>query len=234
MALDHALLDRAERTGATCLRLYRWTPSCLSFGRNEPALRRYDREAIERRELAVVRRPSGGRAVWHLDELTYAVAGPIATFGSLAAAYRAIHGLLARALRTLGVATEFAPHNPAYALERGACFSSSAGGEVLAGGRKLTGSAQRQQGTAFLQHGSLLLAGDQSLLNTVTRGSAPPDGSASLASTLGRSVSFQELAAAIAAEFPVRGAPPGLPDEVRTAAGARMGTYRSPEWTWRR
>lgn len=234
MALDHALLDRAERTGSTSLRLYRWAPGCLSFGRNEPALRRYDREMIERRELAVVRRPSGGRAVWHEDELTYAVAAPSAAFGSQAAAYRAIHELLARCLKSLGVEAEFAPNNPAYALERGACFSSSAGGEILVNGQKLTGSAQRQQGAAFLQHGSLLLAGDQSLLTAITRGTPPPDASASLATVLGRTVSFAEVAAVIASEFPDRGPPIGLPEEIRIAAEVRAATYRSPEWTWRR
>src|ERR687892_2692111 len=63
MALDQALLHAAARTGAAWLRLYRWDPPCLSFGRNEPALARYDREAIERLGLDVVRRPTGGGGV---------------------------------------------------------------------------------------------------------------------------------------------------------------------------
>ena len=61
MALDAALLSAAERDGACTLRLYAWDPPTLSFGRNEPALRRYDRAAIGARSLAVVRRPTGGR-----------------------------------------------------------------------------------------------------------------------------------------------------------------------------
>src|SRR5579859_8229925 len=84
MAVDQALLEEAGHTGCAYLRLYRWTPSCLSFGRNEPALTRYDRDAIERRGIPVVRRPTGGRAVWHQHEVTYAVAAPSAPFGSLA------------------------------------------------------------------------------------------------------------------------------------------------------
>ena len=84
MAVDQALLDLAAGEGRAFLRIYRWEPSCLSFGRNEPALRRYDRAAIERQGLDTVRRPTGGRAVWHADEVTYAVAAPIDTFGSLA------------------------------------------------------------------------------------------------------------------------------------------------------
>ena len=97
MAIDQALLDLAAGEGRAFLRLYRWAPAALSFGRNEPALRRYDRAAIERLGLNPVRRPTGGRAVWHADELTYAVAAPAETpSGRFAEAYRRIHETLAR------------------------------------------------------------------------------------------------------------------------------------------
>jgi lipoate-protein ligase A len=78
MAVDQALLERAGRLGERRLRLYRWHPHCLSFGRHEQALRRYDRDRIVASGLDVVRRPTGGRAVWHAGELTYAVAMPAA------------------------------------------------------------------------------------------------------------------------------------------------------------
>ena len=100
MASDQAVLDEADRVGASFLRLYRWNPPCLSFGRNEAAARHYDRARIERLGIAVVRRPTGGRAVWHEHEVTYAVAAPVAAFGSLRAAYCAIHERLAEALRS--------------------------------------------------------------------------------------------------------------------------------------
>jgi lipoate-protein ligase A len=93
MAIDQALLDRAERQGESWLRLYRWAPHCLSFGRHEPATRRYDPDRIAELGLDTVRRPTGGRAVWHAQELTYAVAAPSARFGSLPAAYLEIHGI---------------------------------------------------------------------------------------------------------------------------------------------
>src|SRR5437660_12657748 len=102
MALDQALLDEAERTGRTFLRLYRFDPPCISFGRNEPARERYDAGAIARLACDVVRRPTGGRAVWHEHEVTYAVAAPVAAFGSLRDAYREIHQRLAAALQALG------------------------------------------------------------------------------------------------------------------------------------
>ena len=71
MAVDLALL-RAAQAGEVFLRFYRWSPPCLSLGRNEPALSRYDRHLIETLGLDVVRRPTGGRAVWHNAEVTYA------------------------------------------------------------------------------------------------------------------------------------------------------------------
>src|SRR2546425_8808837 len=63
MAIDAGLLEQADQTGRALLRLYRFLPSCLSLGRNEPARKRYDRDAIARLGIDVVRRPTGGRAV---------------------------------------------------------------------------------------------------------------------------------------------------------------------------
>src|SRR5438094_4722705 len=112
MAIDEALLCEADQSGRAFLRLYRWSPPCLSFGRHESVTTRYDRAAIARLGLDVVRRPTGGRAVWHEHEVTYAVAAPVAAFGSLRASYRAIHERLAAALRTLGVDAKLASHRP--------------------------------------------------------------------------------------------------------------------------
>src|SRR5207244_2928401 len=170
MAIDTALLDRANGEGLSFLRLYRFDPPCLSLGRNEPAAR-YDHTEIARRGLDVVRRPTGGRAVWHEHEVTYAVAAPIATFGGLRGAYHAIHARLAAALHTLGVAATLAPDRLTARPpdRRGSCFAAPVGGEVLVGGRKLVGSAQVCEGRAFLQHGSILLAGSQEVVRLVSR-----------------------------------------------------------------
>lgn len=129
------------------------------------------REAIAARQLDTVGRPTGGRAVWHAAELSYAIAAPAAAFGDLARAYRLIHAMLQRALRSRGVAAWLAPDpaGPA-ALNSGACFASPAGGEVVTEGGKLVGSAQLRHNGALLQHGSLLLDGDQQMVRAVTRG----------------------------------------------------------------
>jgi len=184
MAADEALLDRVLRSGGAFLRLYRWDPPTLSIGRNQ----RIDVPAVP-----VVRRPTGGKAVWHEHEVTYAVAAPVAMFGSLRDAYCEIHTRLAKALRSLGVDATLAP--PRFAQGRlsdlpTSCFAMPVGGEILAGGRKLVGSAQVRRRDAFLQHGSILLDGSQEAV-------AGASAATTLRAVLGRAVSFEEVTAAI-------------------------------------
>jgi lipoate-protein ligase A len=235
MAIDTALLERAE-AGERWLRLYAWDPPCLSFGRHEPAGRRYDVELIERLGLAVVRRPTGGRAVWHARELTYAVAAPVATLGSLPESYREIHLLLCDALRSLGAAAELAPSTRSDPVDAGACFASPAGGEVMVAGRKVVGSAQLRQGAALLQHGSVLLDGDQSSVAAVSRGDAPADLSAPLSRVLGRPVGWAEVAEAIAtaveARWGLSSEQARAPDAILERAAAHAERFRSAGWTW--
>ena len=186
MARDAVLLTEADRTGAAFLRLYCWDPPCLSLGRNDPAIARPGGR------VATVRRPTGGRAVWHEHEVTYAVAAPIAMFGRLREAYRAIHERLATALRSLGADVTLAEDRPTARLHDRptACFAATVGGEVLAAGRKVIGSAQVRRGAAFLQHGSILLDGSNDTPNATT-----------LRQVLGRPVTFEEVTAAIVAAW---------------------------------
>ena len=136
MAIDQTLLDRAGLLGENWLRLYAWEPHCLSFGRHEPATRRYDAARIAALGIDTVRRPTGGRAVWHGHELTYAVAAPGPRFGSLQEAYLEIHAMIGQALGKLGIEAVLASSRRSEPLDAGACFSRPAGGEVLVGGCK--------------------------------------------------------------------------------------------------
>jgi lipoate-protein ligase A len=227
MAIDHALLEASDRSGAAFLRLYRWTPPCLSFGRNEPALTRYDRAAIERLGLDVVRRPTGGRAVWHEHEVTYAVAGPVAWFGSLRQSYRAIHERLAVALRSLGVPATLAP-DTRHLTPAGPCFAEPVGGEIVVAGRKLVGSAQVRHGSAFLQHGSILLDGSQDVIGAISRQPSAIR-STTLREVLGRSVTFQEVADAVVHSWDPAATGTAL-FRPRSSSSVDFGSA----WTWRR
>jgi lipoate-protein ligase A len=250
MAADQALLDDAARSGTATLRLYRWDPPCLSFGRNEAATRYYDRAQVERLGIDVVRRPTGGRAVWHEHEVTYAVAAPIEMFGSLRDAYRAIHTHVAAALRALGADVALAPdrrltrpplHPTAASPDRpGSCFGAAVGGEILVGGRKLVGSAQVRQRAAFLQHGSILLGGSQGAIEAVSLGqsgvrreTSDVSGATTLCSVLGRAVTFQEVADAVVAAFSGRLTAASTDRRLTRAPSHPTALFRDPSWTWR-
>jgi len=231
MAVDVALLERADRMGEAFLRLYRFDPACLSLGRNEAA-GGYDRAAIARRGVDVVRRPTGGAAVWHEHELTYAVAAPIATFGGLRAAYDAIHERLAAALGSLGADATLALHRPAppsTAFHR-PCFAAPVGGEVLVRTRKLVGSAQMRRGGAFLQHGSILLDGSQDVIAAVSREPQAASAATTLSEELGRRITWEEVADAIVATWDTGVTSPNLPQPPPTS----IAWFSDPAWTWRR
>lgn len=241
MALDQTLLDRAEQHGECWLRLYQWQPYCLSFGRHEPALRRYDAGRIRELGLDTVRRPTGGRAVWHSRELTYAVAAPVQQLGSLQAAYLEIHRMLATALEELGTTASLAAPAGPTSLDAGACFARAAGGEVMIDGRKIVGSAQLRRGDALLQHGSILLEDDQALIAGLTLGTKanPPSGRAiSLGALLGRRIAACEVVDAVAraAASCWRAAWSRIsdPGAILDAAAMHFAQFQSPAWTWAR
>ncbi|MGH7497782.1 MAG: lipoate--protein ligase family protein [Gemmatimonadales bacterium] len=234
MAIDQTLLERAA-AGERWLRLYGWAPFCLSFGRHEPAAVRYDTERIAALGMDVVRRPTGGRAVWHGREVTYTVACP-GGLGSLRESYVEIHGMIRDALRSLGVPAELAPPGAAVPVDSGACFACPAGGEIMAAGRKVVGSAQLRQGDALLQHGSILLDDDQAAVSAVTRGVAPGDRAAPLRSILGSTLDENDLidAVTLTAARRWRGdwRSHDQPHDVVLASERHAPRFRSAEWTW--
>ncbi len=159
MALDEALL-RAPRPVPT-LRTYTWEPWTLSLGYFQSAAA--DRLApFSRLGYGIVRRMTGGKAIFHGPELTYSVAYPLSLRGlprTSAAAYDLFHGILARALGRLGVACS--PRGDRALLsdtgdpEEFFCFYESSPFDLAAEGRKLVGSAQRRTARGLLQHGSV-------------------------------------------------------------------------------
>lgn len=169
MALDHALAELNE-AGRGVVRFYRWTPHTISFGRNEPARGRWDQAAAGAEGLAFVRRPTGGRAVLHAHEVTYCVVVPVGALGGLRDTYVRINEGLVAGLRALGCPAEVVRQGSTLPLEAGPCFQAPAPGEVTLHGRKLVGSAQVRLGPNLLQHGSVILSGDQSALGRLSAG----------------------------------------------------------------
>jgi len=162
MAADDMLL-RSQGPSAPVLRFYRWDPACISLGFHQKA-DCLDMERIRRDKKDVVRRPTGGRAVLHDEEVTYAAVVPAGEGNprSLAEIYEWINRGLTAGLQKLGVQAQLQKRSPDFhAHYRNAlsasCFSAAARYEILVQGEKLVGSAQRKIGGSVLQHGSILL-----------------------------------------------------------------------------
>ncbi len=163
MAVDEAILRAVARgCSPATLRLYAWRPSCLSLGRGQPS-ESVDWEACAAAGVAWVRRPTGGRAILHGNDLTYSIClaleDPRAS-GDILASYRRLSEGLVEGLRLLGVPAVQAAVGGDEGEPSAACFDALAGYEIAVGGKKLLGSAQFRSEGALLQHGALPLFGD--------------------------------------------------------------------------
>lgn len=212
MAMDEAILESVT-AGAEqpTLRLYAWDPACLSIGYAQ-LLAEADEGRLAERGWSLVRRPTGGRAILHTDELTYAIIAPSTdphVEGGVLASYRRLSEGLLLGLRRLGLEPRVRDAAPLPLEERAdpVCFEVPSAYEITAGGRKLIGSAQLRRQGGVLQHGSLPLSGD---IGRICLGLRFPDEAArqsrverlrSKASTveelLGRTVAWEEAAGAL-------------------------------------
>ncbi|HXG01403.1 MAG TPA: lipoate--protein ligase family protein [Bacteroidota bacterium] len=161
-------LARALQSGAgmPTVRLYRWRPWAISLGFNQD-LSQINLQRAREDGLDVVRRPTGGRAVLHAEELTYCVV-MFAEGKTVLEVYNAISRALVRGLRRYGADVDFTKAQPDFRehyrhLSSIPCFTASARYEIEWRGRKLVGSAQRRFRSfsngreIVLQHGSILL-----------------------------------------------------------------------------
>ncbi len=176
MALDESLLEAvACGDSPPVLRFYRWRPATVTIGYAQSVVSDLDLDVCREAGLDVVRRSTGGRAVLHDHEVTYAVIAPLNSrhFGnSVLDCYRVIAEILGETLRQLGLPAQLVPgrpkgghRNPVKAL----CFSAPSQYELVIGGCKVAGSAQKRHGQAFLQHGSLPLEMNVDLLRKALR-----------------------------------------------------------------
>jgi len=237
MAVDEALLSRAGERPT--LRLYAWSAPSVSLGRFQA----WDEAAAwSARGLPLVRRATGGGAILHRDEITFAVAAPLSALGGagakVEAAFFAVNRALAAGLALLGVEVDAAGDARREAPPAEApflCFERRSRTDITFRGKKLVGSAQRRAGSGsgacVLQHGSLPLGLE------AEQADAPRP--VTLREAAGRAVSCEEAARAIAEGFRRALAPslaPGaLTDDeralVRSLEETRAG---AGSWTARR
>jgi lipoate-protein ligase A len=240
MALDHALMGRARHTRETVLRVYSWAAPVLSLGRNQRAAGVYDDLELAHRGIGVVRRPTGGRALLHHREITYSVTAPASDDDGLRATYGRVNELLLRALEQLGVPASLAQPTSRSALPSALpCFAEPAAGEIVAAGGKLVGSAQWREHGALLQHGSIVVDDDQSLIPELMVVPAPASPApATLRALLSRAPDSAEVADTLFTVVRATVDPfatPLLPAELDALdVRALVDHYGDPSWTWRR
>jgi lipoate-protein ligase A len=164
MAADEAILEQVgEGTSISTLRLYAWNPACLSLGRAQP-FSDVDTARLVSRGWEAVRRLTGGRAILHVDELTYSVIAPQdepRVAGSILESYSRLARALMWAVHDLGLPVEMkeGKRDPS-GTTNPVCFEVPSTYEITVHGKKLIGSAQARRKDGVLQHGSLPLQGD--------------------------------------------------------------------------
>ncbi len=164
MAVDESILEHiGHGESLPTLRLYSWQPPCLSLGHAQP-FADVDVHRLEERGWDVVRRPTGGRAILHTDELTYSVIAPTdepRVAGSILESYNRLAGALMRAVKSLGLPVEIKEDSGAHReTPNPVCFEVPAAYEITVHAKKLIGSAQARRKEGVLQHGSLPLTGN--------------------------------------------------------------------------
>jgi lipoate-protein ligase A len=233
MAIDEALW-RGRQAGSSppTLRFFAWAPPTVSLGYGQRLDRHVDVEACRRLGVGVVRRPTGGSAIYHdgpARELTYSVLATAEDLGvsaDLLDTYRWIGRALVRGLNALGAGAEMVPTGRGLARDPAFCFARTGAYEIEVGGKKLVGSAQRRQGTSFLQHGAVLLGVDAPRLRALFPTTADPVASlTTLEAATGRQPTFEEVATALRdafeAEHGLTLAPGGL-TEAESARAERL------------
>jgi lipoate-protein ligase A len=242
MAIDEALWRGRQAGAAPTVRFFAWAPPTVSLGYGQPLDRHVDVDACRALGVGLVRRPTGGSAIYHDGperELTYSVAATAADLGiaaDLLETYRWIGAALLRGLCALGAPAELVPERPPDGPVPAFCFARTGVFEIEVGGRKLVGSAQRRQGDSFLQHGAVLLGIDEARVRALFPTTRDPLASlTTLEAVLGRRPSFDEVADALTAAFEREHGldlrPGGLTDqETERVATLVSERYASPDW----
>ncbi|NLU42858.1 MAG: lipoate--protein ligase family protein [Firmicutes bacterium] len=226
MAIDEAIMIavREEKVPPT-VRFYRWQPPTLSIGAFQSVAREVDVDRCKALGVGFVRRPTGGRAVLHDDEVTYSFivneSHPLIPPG-VRESYQIAASAIVDGLVSMGVPAQMYARNDA-AADRAArpgtghapaCFDSSSWYEITVDDKKLVGSAQWREKGTLLQHGSILLSLDVDRLMEVLRFSSEERKAISrellvsrtetISNVLGRPVSFDETVSALISGFSKR------------------------------
>jgi lipoyl(octanoyl) transferase len=252
MAVDEAILESVSaRDALPTLRLYAWNPPCLSLGYGQKSAD-VDLDRAASLGWDVVRRPTGGRAILHTDELTYSLSLPVEdeiASGSVIDSYRRISAALTAALSLLGLSSQADRRAERHPQGGAVCFETPSHYEITVAGRKLVGSAQLRRHAGILQHGSLPLTGDVSRICDVLTYPDEPTREAAKSQVRSRAITLTEslqteiswrtaadaLIQGFAQTFDVNFSFASItPAEHSRASHLTSQTYTNPAWTLRR
>lgn len=169
MQVDNDLLEFAINTKLKepIFRLYAWSPACVSLGRNQND-EFLDKDFLKSQNIDIVRRLTGGRALLHDKELTYAYICPTSFLKngeSIITSYKEISEILIEGFSKLGIKLDFGDKKPHTKLDY--CMSISTGADLSFENKKLIGSAQFRKEGYILQHGSILFDFDKNLIERI-------------------------------------------------------------------
>ena len=158
MAIDRYLLEQhCQGKNPPSLRFYTWQPAAISLGYHQKDYPlTWEQLTFQSQPLDIVRRPTGGRAVLHQGDLTYAVITSIPP-GKRLEVYKQICKFLISGWRSLGVNLDYGNATKEY-IQHSNCFATATGSDLVTStGNKVIGSAQLRRGKSVLQHGSMIL-----------------------------------------------------------------------------
>ena len=243
MAADELLAAEAARRECPVVRIYSWTRPTVSLGAFQPFAEATACAAIA--GLPIVRRPSGGGAILHGTDLTYAVAVPRTHpwGGGPQGLYDGMHAAMAATLAQFGIAARL--HVPSLAdppADAFLCFQRRSPGDLIASPAgqapraddpKVMGSAQRRLGTAVVQHGSLLLTPNREVGPEARQGglAAVDPGRSWTPRDIAEPWLNRVAAALVVSLAPQRGS---FPETCPEALAERAGRFGSDDWTRRR
>ena len=216
MALDESILETVARKEVIpTLRLYAWNPYCLSLGQAQSILD-VDQQRLNNNNWGIVRRPTGGKAILHADELTYSICLPQSdplVRGTVVESYRRLSTALLLALQNMGIKADSKPKSDEdrKKIPNPVCFEVPSDYEITYHEKKLIGSAQARRAKGVLQHGAIPLFGNITRITDVLKfqdetqrqetASKLFKRATTIQTILNRTISWQEIADAVIEGF---------------------------------
>lgn len=170
MQIDEEILNDAINNNVKepIIRFYGWNPACVSVGRNQ-SFENINIDFCRSNNIDIVKRPTGGRALFHDDELTYLFVSPVEYLNSgnsVIESYKEISSGLIEGFKLLGLKIEIGK-NKKSDLKHDYCMMLTTGADLCYQDKKIIGSAQFRKKNYVLQHGSLMFSYDKEKINNI-------------------------------------------------------------------